>query len=620
MCGIAGAVGVLSDRISKVRLLAQSLLHRGPDDYGEYDDDLCTLAMRRLSIIDVAGGHQPISNETGDVVSVCNGEIYNFKGLRKSLETSGHKFTTHSDVEVAVHGYEAWGEDVLAKLNGMFALAIWDRRVGRLLLARDRLGKKPLYYSARTDSLLFASELRSLLAVPDSRWTVDREACQDFCLRGYFPDDRTPITEIRRLRPGHVGVWSPREFSQRRYWKPSPAAVPGDRAEARETLFELLKDAVGLRLISDVPVGAFLSGGLDSSTVIAIAAGVLNARIPTFSVTFPNSPGYDEGGHARAVAQYFRCDHHEIPMSAAEFERIEDVIWSLDEPLADPAALPTLALSRAARKQVTVALTGEGADEVFGGYERYALSMRGSQLSKWIPGAGAAARAGLALRRKKSADDSTVSRTLRAMRDGGRNALHWSRSLAVAPAVFPERIRLLNEQWRAGERGNANGASRLSLVQLDDLENLLANSLLNKVDRMTMAASLEARCPYLDYRVVEFGLGLPDPWKMRGLTSKVLLREVARDLLPPTIFNRRKHTFRVPLASWLRGPLQPLLDAVCQSPVLAAFGIIDLVTVRQLANAHMDGHANYSRSLWALITLNVWLQEAGRRTRLDPSA
>src|SRR5438552_2538046 len=508
MCGIAGAVGHLPDRLNQVRSVARSLVHRGPDEAGEYDDADCSLAVRRFSIIDVAGGHQPIHSESGDVVVACNGELYNFQTLRRRLEPLGHAFATRCDVEVAVHGYEAWGDDFLADVNGMFALAVWDRRRRRLLLARDRLGKKPLYYTLDAGGVWFASELRSLLGLAGRRWTVDREACRAFCMLCHMPGDRTPVAEIRRLPPGHLGVWEGGEFTLRRYWSPEAVPVPQGRRAAEAVLRDLLCESVGLRLISDVPVGVFLSGGLDSSTIVAVAAGEMGTRIPTFTIGFPGYSDFDEAAHARRVARYFGCEHHEIPITAAEFQGAA-AGWSP----ADCALVPPLA----ARQDV---------DRV------------------------------------------------------------------------PQR--------------------RLAEVQSDDVTELLANALLTKVDRMTMAASVEARCPYLDHRVVAFGLGLPDRWKAGGLRSKPLLRALARELLPADIYSRRKHTFRVPVAEWLRGPLKGLLERVATSSTLSGFDIVGLDAVRRLIDAHLAGRADYSRVLWALVTLHLWLEGAVHRVVLEP--
>lgn len=604
-----------------VRTVVAGLRHHGPDDAGEFDDRDCTLAMRRLSIIDLARGHQPLFNETRDIACICNGELYNFQALARQLNDLGHVFATSSDVEVAVHGYESWGEEIVTKINGMFALALWDARHRRLLLARDRLGKKPIYYAHIGGGLAFASELRSLLAFPTVAWTVDREACRAFCLLGYLPSDRTPIAEIRRLAPGHLALWDGNGLRIRRYWEPKPAAPAASEAEAADALLEVLRDAVRLRLISDVPVGAFLSGGLDSSVVVAVAAGELGARVPTFNIAFPDNADYDEARHARRVSQLFGCEHHEIPIAASHFEDTADLVWALDEPLADPAALPTLLLSREARKEVTVALTGEGADEVFGGYERYSLALRGSRLAGRLRVLRSLAAVGLRVRGRRSGDDSRVSRLLRSAAEGGQIPLAWSRAVATAPAVAQA------SGWKRDEAvlallspGPATHAEtgRLVALQLDDLSTMLPNGLLTKVDRMTMAASLEARCPFLDYRIVNFGLGLPDSWKIRGQTSKVVLRRVARRLLPREIHARPKHTFRIPLAQWLRGPLKNLAREAASSPVLSRFGIAYGEEVRQLADDHAAGRADFSRALWALITLHLWLTEAGRRVTLDP--
>jgi asparagine synthase (glutamine-hydrolysing) len=596
------------------------LVHRGPDDAGEFDDADCTLGIRRLSIIDVAGGHQPLFNEARDIACVCNGELYNFKAVRQELMQFGHVFATGSDVEVALHGYESWGDDVVRRLNGMFALAVWDSKRRRLLLARDRLGKKPLYYTVFQGALAFASELRSLLALPGASWSVDRDACRAFCVLGYLPGDRTPIAEIRRLPPSHFATWDENGLTLERYWKPEPSAPSATEEEAIGALLTLLRDAVQLRLVSDVPLGAFLSGGLDSSLVVALAAGQLGARLPTFSVAFPGYTQFDEGPYARLVAQVFGCEHHQIAIEPWHFADAMDVIWALDEPLADPAALPTLLLSREARKVVTVALTGEGGDEVFGGYERYSMALRGSGLAARLGIVSKLATAGVRLRGRRGHDDSRVSRLLRAAAAGGPSGLTWSRAVAIAPGIadaggWLEEAALLVPVTERPSVEMRNG--RLLALQVDDLENMLANGLLTKVDRMTMAASLEARCPFLDYRVVNFGLGLPDTWKIRGGTTKVLLRRLAQRLLPEEIYTRPKHTFRVPLAQWLRGPLKQLARDTVSSSTLSEFGIVDRTGIKALADDHLEGRADFGRALWALITLQVWLTEAKQRVTLE---
>ena len=614
MCGIAGVVGLHGHE--DVAVLAHRLWHRGPDEGGEFSDATCSLGMRRLSIIDPTGGHQPIYNESRDLVCVCNGELYNFHDLSQELAREGHRFATGSDIEVAVHGYEQWGDAVVRKINGMFGLALWDVRRSRLVLARDKLGKKPLYYAPTANGgLAFSSELRSILALPAHTWTLDRAACQSFCVLGYMPGDVTPIREIRRLLPGHIGVWERGTFTIKRYWEPEPTTPPAD-GDSTDALFALLRDAVRLRLISDVPLGAFLSGGLDSSLIVAMAAGELGAQIPTFSISFPGYPDHDEGAHARRVAEYFGCAHHEFPIDASDFRDIRDTIWALDEPLADPAALPTFVLSREAKKHVTVALTGEGADEIFGGYDRYRLALRGAALTRRLPMVGLLAGMVLDLRASRRTDDTKSSRILRAVTGGG-DAVSWSRAIAMAPALGADRVATHTAQLGRPTLPRVDGNGELLAVQMDDLSNALCNGLLTKVDRMSMAASLEARCPFLDYRVVNFGLGLPDRLKIRGRTSKVILRALAQRLLPPGINRRPKHTFRVPVSTWLRGPLQGLVHDVVNGTLLDQSGIAGAKMVRSVAERHLSGRADYSRALWGLITLHVWLSEARRQFRID---
>lgn len=619
MCGIAGAVGSGPRRLEAVRALAARLVHRGPDDYGEFDDSDCSLAIRRLSIIDIAGGHQPLFNEDKRIVSVCNGELYNFQDLRRRLEVKGHTFRTRSDVEIVGHGYEEWGDAFLDEINGMFAVALWDARRRRLLLARDRVGKKPLYYARRERGLLFSSELRSLLAFPGGAWDVDTDACRAFLALGHMPSDRTPIEGIRRLPPGHSLVWEQGDISVRPYWAAAAADPPRTIAEADLALRDLLASAVSLRLISDVPVGAFLSGGLDSSIVVAMAARELGARVPTFSISFPGYADYDEASYAKEVATYCGCEHEQIDVDPSGFLEVGETMWDLDEPLSDPAALPTLLLSKGAKRRVTVALTGEGADEVFGGYDRYWLSLRGARFAARLPGLGALAGAGLALLGLRGASDGRAARTLRAAAEGAADAVAWSRSLASAAAVG--RV----AGWSKGTAAEPahlgapfNGAA-LQAIQHDDLATHLANGLLVKVDRMTMATSLEARCPYLDYRVVEFGLGLPEAWKIRGRESKVLLRRLGASLLPAGIAARHKHTFRVPLGEWLRGPLRGFLDELLTSEALADLGIVDKTVVSRLVLWHLRGRADFSRALWALVTLERWFQRAAAVARVRGS-
>jgi asparagine synthase (glutamine-hydrolysing) len=605
-------------RAESVRAMQSRLIHRGPDDAGEFHDADCSLAMRRLSIIDLMGGHQPLFNETGEIVCICNGELYGFQDARRRLQKLGHTFTSRSDTEVAVHAYESSGDEFPAELNGMFALAVWDRPRRRLLLARDRVGKKPLYYTAAGGNLAFASELRSLLALPDRSWTVDGAACRGFLSLGYMPGDRTPIAEIRRLPPGCTGIWEADRFTVRRYWSPTPTPSPANEAEAEQALQNLLESAVALRLISDVPIGAFVSGGLDSSVIVAIAAGRLGARIPTFTIAFPGERDHDEAPHARRLAAHFGCEHHEIPVAPESFQDLPALVWALDEPLADPAALPTLLLSREARRSVTVALTGEGADEAFGGYERYSLALFGSAWTGRVGALRGLAATTLRSRGPRRQDDSRASRLLRAAAMGGPDALAWSRSVAAVPGLQVDES-AAEPGWSPESTRRWHTTTRLLPLQLDDFAGFLPNGLLTKVDRMTMAASLEARCPFLDYRVVDFGLGLPDSWKIRGRTTKVLLRRLARRLLPPEIHRRPKHTFRVPLVAWLRGPLRDLARTATSSEILRRFGVLTNDRAPQLAEDHIARRADFSRALWAIITLHLWLSEATQRVSLDPA-
>ncbi len=593
------------------------MVHRGPDDEGYYADDHVVLGMRRLSIIDLAGGHQPIGTVDGKCWIILNGEIYNYRELRLDLERRGHCPQTHSDTEIALLAYREWGVAFVERLLGMFALAIWDRHENQLLLARDRLGKKPLYYTEQGRRLTFASELKCLVADPEMGRELDLTACWDYVRLGYVPGPRTILRGVRRLPPGHILVATPRDIGERPYWSlPHPDGRTGiqrwSRPEAAaEEIGSLLRNAVRARLIADVPIGAFLSGGIDSSTVVALMAEAGMGAVRTFSVGFPEDGKLDETEYSASVARHLGTDHTALPLDANCLDVLPQLAWHLDEPLADPAAIPTLLLSHLARKRVTVVLTGEGADELFGGYERYLLhawlerarSMLGARMLAWVMSSFGRARG--------SSRSSRVRRALHHFASGTRE----SYAEFVAPLGNALLAKVTGPALRDSSPNpnvvvryleEAADSSRLGAMQYADLRTWLPDDLLVKVDRTSMAASLEARCPYLDHRLVELAALLPDGWKVKGLTAKWILRRVARGLLSPQVLERRKHIFEVPIARWFRRELVPVAEELLAPTELARHGVFEPAVAGGLLNDHVTGRADYSRALWTMVAFQLW--------------
>ncbi len=614
MCGIVGLFtpGQPVDRDLLERMNG-TLLHRGPDGAGRFLEEDLGLAMRRLAILDLETGDQPIFNEDGSVVVVYNGEIYNAPRLRAELEGQGHRFRTRTDTEVLVHGYEAWGERLPERLNGMFAFALWDRRRRRLLLARDPLGIKPLYYAPLPGGgLAFASELRALYVVPGWSRALDPLALDWFLAARYIPAPRTPFQGVRKLPAAHrLIVASDGSRRLERFWDVSFVPDPLPPEGAQEALRQALDAAVAGQLLSDVPLGAFLSGGLDSSLVVGLMARHLEGPVRTFSVVFPGWPGFDESPYARRVADHFGTEHREIAVEADVAREWPPFAEALDEPFADPAALPTYLMARATRRHVTVVLTGEGADELFAGYGWYGWP-RPWPLPAFLR---------RPLRR-------LAQRLLWGRR--GRHTLtarlapdfptFYVESLLSSVTQSEERARLYRPEWRRRLDGLAPRVDLEALlsstedrpwqsrIQELDLKVWLEGDPLVKADRTTMLASLEARVPFLDRPVVELAARIPPRLHRLGGRSKGLLRAAFADLLPPEILNRPKHAFDVPISAWLRGPLRPHLERALDddSPL---WTFLRPEAVRSLARAHLEGRRDYGRLLWTLLHLAVW----GRR-------
>jgi asparagine synthase (glutamine-hydrolysing) len=621
MCGICGIVdqsGAPIDRVLLGRLNAR-LFHRGPDEGGEWIDSSAGLAMRRLAIIDLAGGQQPMFNEDGSVAIVFNGEIYNFLELRELLEKAGHRFATHSDTEAIVHLYEQYGSEGLARLNGMFALAIWDRSRRQLLLARDRAGKKPLYYCSLGGCLVFSSELSSLLEHPQISREVDQVALDNYFCLGYVPPPRTIFSQVKQLEPGHYLSWKGGVVETGRYWRlrPRPPASRSEQDTADE-LLELLKDAVRIRLYSDVPFGALLSGGIDSGLVVGLMSQLMNRPVQTFTVGFADER-LDESRHAGEVARHFRTEHHDMmarPHSAVEL--INKLITHFGEPFADASAVPTYLVSEMARQHVTMALSGDGGDEVFGGYPSYRYHATAAAYRKVPVPFRAIMRAAA---RKANGSGGALGRRVRRFVEEAELPVEqaWlhSRSLftdvELEQLYTPEFAAVVPLQQRGFQikesfahfRASDQDAAILNHV---DYETYLPGDILVKVDRMSMANSLEVRAPLLDYRVAEFAAGLPQEWKWTPKGGKRILKRAAKSVLPSSVLTRRKQGFVLPIASWLHNELQPFVRGVIASS--KAGHVIRLDYCGQLLERHGRGESGgLERKLWSILCYLLWHEQ-----------
>jgi asparagine synthase (glutamine-hydrolysing) len=610
MCGIAGfvrAAGTSPADEALLRAMCDAIAHRGPDDDGRRIIGAAALGMRRLSIIDVAGGQQPITNEGGDITVVFNGEIYNYRELRDRLLKAGHRLTTRSDTETLVHLYEDDGDRLVDSLRGMFGFAIWDARRQRLLVGRDRLGIKPIYYWQRPDGISFASELRSFLVDDAFRPRISEEAIALFLSFGYVPDPHCIFTDVWKLPPGHTLSWNRNDgLRVSRYWSPARAEVNIDAPEAAAELRRILDDAVQSHLESEVPLGAFLSGGIDSSTVVSLMARAMDRRVQTFSIGF-EEPDFNEAPHAARVAAELGTDHTELIVRPDADQLVEDVIHGFDEPFADSSALPTLLVSHLARERVTVALSGDGGDELFGGYTRYADVVR------MAPPAPLPIRKllrGLALMRPPGAKGRAWMLNLGSgLR--GRYARTVATPLAVADggianvAVAGHRpdFEQLLDPW-FDRFGTHDFATQMMLV---DLETYLPGDILTKVDRMSMAVSLEARVPMLDHHVVEFAMSLPSRLKLGGHGGKLVLRQAIAGLVPDSVLTKPKQGFAVPLTQWLRGPLKHRIESL-SAPDAPVHGWVDSGAIRRVASEHLSGTREHPGLIWRLVVLNGWLR------------
>jgi asparagine synthase (glutamine-hydrolysing) len=617
VCGIAGFAdlapsgGTVNADRDRVRAMCDVMRHRGPDDEGVHVERGVALGMRRLSIIDLSTGHQPITSEDGTVTVVFNGEIYNYRELRATLQAEGHRFATASDTETIVHGYEQWGDGVFARLRGMFGIALWDSRTRILLVARDRAGIKPVYYAEAAGRLYFGSEAKCLLAMPEIDRSLDPAALDHFLAYLYTPRDRSIFGGIRKLRPGHYLKVEDGAFAIERYWRiPSTPTFTASDDEALDALHDTLSAAVQSHMMSDVPLGAFLSGGIDSSIIVALMAQASSRPVKTFSIGFEEAV-YDELPHARRVAEHVGTEHHEFVVRPDALSILDRLIWHFDEPFADASAIPTWYVSEMARRHVTVVLSGDGGDELFGGYDRYLPHPQVARFDRQVPRAGRA----------------VASVLWRALPHGmrGKNFLrHVARNAQgryLDSLTFyhaDERQALLSTDIRSLLGGwSAEAYFEAPLERFRDLplaaqmmgfdfETYLPEDCLTKVDRMSMAHSIESRVPLLDHHVIEFAASLPAHLKVRNGRLKYLLKELAFRLVPRPLLERPKRGFEVPLGLWFRGSLREAFGDVIGSAAARQRGYFNYRFIDRVLEEHLSGKRDHGLRLWQLLIFEMW--------------
>jgi asparagine synthase (glutamine-hydrolysing) len=617
MCGIAGVVSATREsNITEalVHHMCNQIVYRGPDDEGLYVADGAGLGMRRLSIIDLSGGHQPVFNEDRSSWIVFNGEIYNFPDLRPELEARGHSFRTHTDTEVIIHLYEEMGADCVKKLRGMFALAIYDKPKRKLTLARDRFGKKPLHYALHNGNLYFASEIKSILAVAPELAEVNSQGLLEYLYYGYVPDPITAFTGIQKLPPGHLLEFEDGKIKIRQYWDLPEynTHAPKSEEELLEELEQRLFEATKIRLISDVPLGAFLSGGTDSSTIVALMARASSGPVKTFSIGFKKDD-FNEAHWARVVAQKFNTDHHEMILEPDVVQTVEHLTSSLEEPFGDSSMLPTYYVSQMARQHVTVALSGDGGDEIFAGYDRYRIHA-GRQIFEHIPGWA-----------RKFYRDQVFPRLPNSMQ--GRKlsyniSLPWQEryvdGLSFLPA-FERDTPILSPDFReilkrSDDPGNvlrryfaqAPAQDPVDQILYVDTKTYMVADILTKVDRMSMLNSLEVRVPILDHVFVEWVTGLSPEWKLRGNQQKYILRKLAERVgVPREALYREKQGFSLPLVHWMRNELKDMLMILLEPRTLER-GYFAADGVRKLMDDHLHRGKTMTGRLWRLLMFELW--------------
>ncbi len=627
MCGICGIARTENSPPISSSLLAamcETLAHRGPDDQGVHTEKKVGLGSRRLSIIDLEKGHQPLSNEDGTVWISHNGEVYNFPDLRKELLSRGHKFRTKTDTETIVHGYEEWGEDFVHKLRGMFAFSLWDGREEKLILARDRIGIKPLYYTLLEDkTLVYGSELKAILKHPRVYRSLNPEALDLYLTLEYIPAPYSIFRNISKLPAGHLLIYKEGEIHLKKYWKLEhqdkfPSKISKSRINSlMDELYALIKEAVQLRLISDVPLGAFLSGGIDSSSLVGMMHESGTSPIKTFSIGFEDTT-YDELHHARRVAKAFETEHEEFLLKPKALELTDKLIRHLDEPLGDFSIFPTYLVSQMARAHVKVILSGDGGDEVFGGYEHYQAQKLSrfpipflfrhilNPLIRTIPPSHKKKGTWNKIRRfGQGLENATGDRHLRWMKfltENDKKSLYSPELQAELGEAKPLNATFpFDELYRSSTRFDA-----LNREFFLDLKTYLVDDILVKVDRMSMATSLETRVPLLDHKIVEFVYSLPGDLKLHGFTTKWIFKKTMERLLPPQNIYRKKEGFSIPIKHWLRTELKDLLLDHLNARRIREEGLFRFESIEKMITQHLGKKENFSHQLWALLVFEIW--------------
>jgi asparagine synthase (glutamine-hydrolysing) len=618
MCGISGIFEFERREAfhhDVVHRMNETIIHRGPDDEGIYCGEGIGFGFRRLSIIDLAGGHQPISNEDGRLWVMLNGEIYNYPELRRDLESRGHRFATHSDTETIVHLYEEYGEDCFRRLRGMFAIALWDSQERKLLLARDRVGKKPLFYSADSKRILFGSELKVLLAADGMPREIDREALCDYFSCGYIPAPKTIYRAARKVRPGHYLVASSGNIREVCYWDLSFAQVETRTEEEwSELLRHELCEATRVRLMSDVPLGAFLSGGVDSSAIVGTMSHLMKRPVTTCSIGFDEKE-FNEAEYAREVATLFHSEHHEETVRPSALEIMDKLVWHYDEPFADSSAIPTYYVSKVARRHVTVALGGDGGDENFAGYRRYMLDCYENRLRSHVPQFLRSAVFGplgrwypaLAWAPRVVRGRATFQSLSRTSLEGYFNSISYFRPDEKSRLFTPEFQKSLGDYNSLDvfreHYNRADTDDLLSRIQYLDIKTYLTDDILAKVDRASMAVSLEVRAPLLDHHLMELAAHMPSSLKLCGRTGKYILKKTLSSILPQDIVDRKKQGFAIPLARWFRQELKSMAEEVLFGK---PDGILDQGFLKKIWIQHQRMQYDRSPHLWAVLMFRKW--------------
>ena len=618
MCGICGYfpkdAAVATDPV-RLGAMLQAIRHRGPDDSGTYVDEGVALGEARLSIIDLAGGHQPIFNEDGTKCIILNGEIYNYLDLRRQLLSRGHALKTKSDTEVILHLYEDLGEGCVEAIHGMFAFAIWDAPARTLFMARDRLGKKPLYFKDGGSFFAFSSEIKALLAAGFLDRRFDVSAVDEFLAFNYTIGPHTAFADVQKLMPGHCLTVSASGMRLRQYWdfadvQPTAAGFE----ECYERMVAAIDDSVRVRLMSEVPLGAYLSGGVDSSLIVAIMTKLTQRPVQTFTVGYEDAPDVSELEYARLAARHIGADHHEFILQPATFvDHVEELVWHMDEPVGEFATIPLMLLSRLAKQHVTVMLSGEGADEIFAGYSIYrymALVERYRALPGWLRrGIGnPVLRAALGHRKEGKYAAWPEQRLEERYRGNGVCFTDPMRAQLLTPEFTRSVEQGHLQRTIDGYYSRVSGKDPVSRMLYVDTKTWLPEDLLVKADKMTMAAAVELRVPFLDHRLVELAASFPTRMKIRGWTGKYIMKRYAETLLPRAIVHRPKRGFPVPLAQWMQGPVGRMARDVLFDDRTRQRGIFNIPYIRTLFRRHEEGSEDYSRNIWTLLVLETWMR------------